>query len=76
MDLGLSYKFKLNDKQSFTLRGNVYNLLDTTYIAESYSSTMEGDPEAKGIKYKGIDIANKVYFGFGRTWSASLAFNF
>jgi len=26
--------------------------------------------------YKGLDASNRVYFGFGRTWSTSLSFNF
>ncbi|MDV3742440.1 TonB-dependent receptor [Elizabethkingia anophelis] len=26
--------------------------------------------------YKGIDPSNRVYFGFGRTWSTTLSFNF
>lgn len=39
LDLGITFKIKLkNPKQFFTLRGNVYNLLDKTYIAESNSN--------------------------------------
>ncbi|MEH7887655.1 TonB-dependent receptor [Elizabethkingia meningoseptica] len=30
----------------------------------------------QGTLYKGLDPANRVYFGFGRTWSATLSFNF
>ncbi|MDO4224445.1 MAG: TonB-dependent receptor [Bergeyella zoohelcum] len=75
-DLGLSYKLKLNEKQSFTFRGNVYNLFDAYYIAESRTNLRAGDRGATGITYKGIDTGNQVYFGFGRTWSASLSFNF
>ena len=26
--------------------------------------------------YKGLDVSNNVYFGFGRTWSASVSFRF
>lgn len=26
--------------------------------------------------YKGVDTSNQVYFGFGRTWAATLSFNF
>ena len=26
--------------------------------------------------YKGLDVSNNVYFGFGRTWSASLSYRF
>ena len=41
VDLGLSFKVKMsNAKQYFTLRGNVYNLLDKTYIAESNTNTL------------------------------------
>ena len=76
-DLGLSYKLRLRDnKYSFTFRGNVYNLFDTTYISESYTSVFAWDSDATGITYKGIDTGNKVYFGFGRTWAASVSFNF
>lgn len=36
MDIGASYKIRLNNtKQFFTLRANVYNLFDKYYIAES-----------------------------------------
>jgi iron complex outermembrane receptor protein len=39
VDLGISFKVRLkNPSQFFTLRGNVYNLLDKTYIAESNSN--------------------------------------
>ncbi|MBU8883571.1 TonB-dependent receptor [Kaistella sp. DKR-2] len=75
-DAGLSYTFSLNNNQKLVLTGNVYNLLDTYYISDGKSSIFEGDSNAKGITYKGIDIANQVYFGFGRTWSASLSYRF
>ena len=26
--------------------------------------------------YKGLDTSNQVFFGFGRTWTATLSFNF
>lgn len=94
-DLGLSYKLDLNNKQFFTIRGNVYNLLDTTYIADSNTSNQikqVSDFTASGGQtaqqkydayinnpknfYQGLDTSNQVYFGFGRTWSATLSFNF
>jgi len=31
---------------------------------------------AGSTTYKGIDTNNKVFFGAGRTWAASVAFNF
>ena len=66
-DLGLSYKLDIGNKQSFTLRGNVYNLLDTTYIAESetnihatdrVSSSSTQTYEQAGRLYKGVATAN------------------
>lgn len=86
VDLGLSYKFKLNDpKQFFTIRGNVFNLFDTTYIAQSYTNIHASDKtgnatsptyEEAGQLYDGIATKNEVFFGFGRTWSAAISFNF
>jgi len=97
-DLGLSYKIRLNnDKQYFTIRGNVYNLFDTTYIQESatnnhvkkvsdFKTSSNTDAQAQALYdayinnpnnfYKGLDTSNRVYFGFGRTWAATLSFNF
>ena len=72
LDLGLSYKLNIGDGQSFTLRGNVYNVFDTIYIAESRTNIhADGTPS-----YKGINKKNQVFFGYGRTWSASLIFQF
>ncbi len=87
VDLGLSYKIRLaNQKQSFTLRGNVYNLLDTYYISQSYTNIHASDKtgsaataptyETAGQLYDGVATANEVFFGFGRTWSATLSFDF
>ncbi|WP_288444115.1 TonB-dependent receptor [uncultured Chryseobacterium sp.] len=86
-DLGISYKIKLNNpSQFFTIRGNVYNLFDTTYIAESLTAIHADDKsgtaanaptyEQAGKLYKGVATGNQVYFGFGRTWAATLSFNF
>lgn len=76
-DLGASYKIRLrNTAQYFTVGANVNNVLDTTYIADGATSIFAGDKNATGVQYKGIDTANRVFFGFGRTWSATLSFNF
>ena len=77
LDLGVSYKLRLREpSQYFTFGANVYNVIDTYYISDASTSLRDGDPDATGIKYKGIDTGNKVFFGAGRTWSASVAFNF
>jgi len=77
LDLGVSYKLRLREpSQYFTFGANVYNVIDTYYISDASTSFHDGDSGTTGIKYKGIDTGNKVYFGAGRTWAASIAFNF
>ncbi|MCU7614303.1 TonB-dependent receptor [Chryseobacterium sp. GMJ5] len=98
VDLGISFKIKLkNPNQFFTLRGNVYNLLDKAYIAESntnthanlsaqeYADINGGTIASTAANYalyqsagnwNGVSQQNQVYFGYGRTWSATLSFNF
>jgi outer membrane receptor protein involved in Fe transport len=68
VDLGATYRMN-----NWTLRLNVNNLLDATYIAESNTSIHAEDGEAT---WNGINTANSVWFGFGRTWNASLRYNF
>jgi len=68
VDLGLTARFG-----KFTFRGNVNNLLNTTYIAES-NSNIHADENS--VTWNGIDVRNSVWFGFGRTWNASLRYNF
>ena len=64
VDLQLSYRFQLSDKIRATLYGNVNNLLDTWYIADARDGN-------------GHDARTAlVYYGFGRTWTAGLKFNF
>lgn len=84
LDLGISYKLDIGNGQSFTFRGNVYNVLDTTYIAESRTNIHANDVMPGSTKtykeaektYKGIATANQVFFGYGRTWNASVTFSF
>lgn len=74
LDLGASYKIRLKDNAKyFTIGANVYNVLDTTYIADGATNIFAADGEET---FKGVSMKNRVYFGFGRTWSANLAFNF
>jgi len=56
-----------------TLRLNVNNLLNTTYIAESNTNIHATETSET---WNGIDTRNFVWFGFGRTWNASLKYNF
>jgi outer membrane cobalamin receptor len=57
----------------WSLRANINNLLDTTYIAESNSNIHAG---AGSTTWEGIDVRNSVWFGFGRTWNVSLKYKF
>ncbi len=89
-NIGASYKLKLkNPNQYFTLGVNVNNLFDTTYIQDGVTNIKTTDKikDAKdpdngktyqeaGRVYKGIADGNRVFFGFGRTWSTTLSFNF
>ncbi len=76
-DLGANYKIRMkNTTNFFSIGANVYNVFDTTYIADGATNIYEGDRGATGVSYKGIDTGNRVYFGFGRTWSATLSYNF
>jgi len=67
-DLGLTGKFG-----KFTARANINNLFDTIYIAESNSNIHATD---SSVTWNGIDTRNSVWFGFGRTWNASLTYRF
>ena len=69
VDLGYTKYF--GSKLSF--RANVNNVLDTTYIAESNSNIHAG---AGSTTWNGIDVRNSVWFGFGRTFNASLKYRF
>jgi hypothetical protein len=74
LDLGAGARFKLNDTQSFKLRFNVNNVFDKTYIAESRTNKAADVNPANN--WNGINKANEVFFGFGRTWNASVSFLF
>jgi outer membrane receptor protein involved in Fe transport len=74
VDLGAGARFKLNDTQSFKLRLNVNNVFDKTYIAESRTNKAADVNPANN--WNGINKANEVFFGFGRTWNASVSFLF
>lgn len=75
VDLGASYKIKLNNPiQFFTIQGNVYNLFNKYYITDSYTNIApSADPSQN---WNGVNVENAVYFGFGTTWAASVSFNF
>lgn len=72
-DAGAYYTFKFGSNNTIGLAVNVNNVFDTEYIAESLSNTFA---DGSNSTYDGIDTSNKVFFGFGRTWNASIRYNF
>lgn len=72
VDAGLSYGLPLGDSR-LSFRFNMNNVFDTTYIAESDTNNFV---EAGDETYDGINVSNRVFFGFGRTWNLSARFNF
>ena len=69
VDLGATFYAK----NGWSLRGNINNLLDNTYIAESNSNIHAGPGSET---WNGVDVRNSVWFGFGRTWNVSLKYKF
>ena len=72
VDLGATARFEIFSINA-TFRVNVNNLFDTVYIAESNTNI---HAETGSETWNGIDVTNSVWFGFGRTWNASLNLNF
>ncbi len=72
VDLGLTSRFDLLGSNA-SFRINVNNLFDTVYIAESNTNIHATDGSET---WNGIDTRNFVWFGFGRTWNATLKLNF
>ncbi|CAG4993796.1 Vitamin B12 transporter BtuB [Dyadobacter sp. CECT 9275] len=73
-DAGINYKLSLSGRNALIFGFNINNLFDTQYIAEAKSNLFPDADSAKN--WKGINTANTVYFGFGRTWNASIKYNF
>jgi len=72
VDLGSTLRFNLFGNDA-SFRVNINNLFDTVYIAESNSNI---HASAGSETWNGIDVRNSVWFGFGRTWNASLKYRF
>ena len=72
MDAGLSFSLPFLEN-TMNIRLNVNNVFDEVYIAESDTNIFA---EPGDDTYDGISTSNRVFFGFGRTWNASVRFNF
>lgn len=74
VDAGVSYNLPLNKTQVLSFRFNVNNLFNTIYLSQSNTAQhIDGETTAT---YKGVDVRNQVYFGYGRTWNFSAKFSF
>jgi hypothetical protein len=75
LDGGIAYSWKVN-KIGFRAFANVNNLLDKEYISESESNVLyDPDIDDFSIGSNGSP-RNRVYYGFGRTWTAGLKVTF
>jgi len=73
VDAGVSYRLNLTKSNAISFRVNVNNVFDAEYITQSRTAIQNVEGAST---YKGINTANQVYFGFGRTWNASVKFTF
>lgn len=73
VDAGVSYRLNLTPTNALSFRVNVNNVFDTDYISQSNTAIKNTETSQT---YKGIDTSNQVYFGYGRTWNASVKFTF
>jgi len=72
VDLGITSRFELAGKAA-SFRVNVNNLFNTMYIAESNTNIHMVDG---ADSWNGVNTANFVWMGFGRTWNATFRYNF
>lgn len=78
-DIGLSFKPKLKLKEGTFIKGlrlrfNINNLFDTLYIERLQESREASSDSSEN--WKGINVNNRGRFGYGRTWNASVRFDF
>jgi len=75
VDAGLSYKMLVgkDDKNSIQFRLNINNVFSEVYLEYSDENKhVESGDEA----WNGVNVENRVRFGYGRTWNTSIRFNF
>jgi len=75
MDAGATFRVPLGaDKtKQLKIRANVNNVLNHIYISRL---TTNDFVEAGDETYKGINVSNQGYFGWGRTWNVTLRYDF
>ncbi|UBZ08302.1 TonB-dependent receptor [Salegentibacter mishustinae] len=74
VDAGASFRLPIGkNNNNLNFRVNVNNVFDTMYISEADTNLLAGPGDET---YDGVNVNNRVYFGFGRTWNAGVTFNF
>ena len=73
--LGIFYRKKINDK-TISLRLNINNLLNTLYIAELNTNSLNSNGELYKPDQVEFYTKNKGYYGFGRTWNFGIKLSF
>jgi hypothetical protein len=76
VDLGFSYKMLVGNGKtnSIQFRVNVNNVFDEVYLESVFGNNqLSADPTQN---WNGININNNGRFGYGRTWNASIRYNF
>ena len=84
VDAGISYKMLVGKvkQNSVNFRFNMNNVFDEVYLSEISSTSSAGNVNgiypttSTSTTYKGIDVRNNAYFGFGRTWNFTIRYNF
>ncbi len=69
VDTGLNFQTKIKRIGKLSLRFNIQNLFDKTYISESETNIF---PKSGSMLWHGIDTSNRVFFGWGRTYALGL----
>lgn len=84
VDAGISYKMLVgkDKKNSVNFRVNMNNIFDEVYLSEISATTSTGNVDGlfptngTDKEYKGINVKNNAYFGWGRTWNVSISYKF
>lgn len=71
VDAGMFYQTKIKHLGKLSLQFNIQNLFDKTYISESETNIF---PHSGSTLWHGIDTSNRVFFGWGRTYTLELNF--
>ncbi len=72
-DASISYKFKVKNVGKITTRFTVNNLFDNHYISESETNKFANPGDTT---WNGVNVNNRVFFGWGRSWNFGVKLRF